>query len=85
MKLPELDEATQAAWNTPIQIQSFTVGEGVALLGTLQLALRHPGFRARPTAKWIEEFARALQKAIVSKAPKLAFLCEAGWNKRFDV
>lgn len=84
MKQPQpLDEKTAAQCELPVEIKINTM-QALALLGTCQLALRHPGFAKRPTSKWIDAFARDLQKLITTNAPGLAFLCDAGWNKRFD-
>ena len=58
--------------------------EAVGLLGTLQLALRHPEFKKRPTGKWIKTFAEQLEHAIVEKDHSLAMVCAAGWLKKFD-
>lgn len=81
--LPHFSPQLIEQMKQPITMQ-IDVTEALGLLGTLQLALRHPVFKKRPTAKFIEAFARSLQETIVKKAPGLEFLCEAGWKEEFD-
>lgn len=78
-----LDEITKQQCEQEITM-TLKVYEALGLLATLQLALRHPNFHRQPTAVWIKQYAEDLQKQIVSKAPKLRFLCDAGWNPKFD-
>jgi hypothetical protein len=81
--LPPLNPVTAEQMKLPIEMH-IDVLEGLSLLGALQLSLRHPNFKKTTTAKFIDAFARSLQETIVKKAPGLEFLCEAGWNERFD-
>lgn len=78
-----LDEQTKAAMEMPITVQ-MEVLDAVSLIGALQLVLRHPEFRKRPTAKFVEGWTRQLQEHI-SLTPVLAELLELGWNPAFDV
>ena len=78
-----LDKKTERDMEKPLRIE-IKVSEGLALLSTLQLAMRHPDFKKTPTYQWIDAFAHSLQKGITDLAPGLTFLCEAGWNERFD-
>ncbi len=53
-------------------------------IGTSQLALRHPAFKKRPTARFAKQFGEDLEKEIVRLDPKLAMAAAAGWNPKFD-
>jgi hypothetical protein len=57
----------------------------VVLLGVVQLALRHPGVRGRPSEGVAREFARQIEERIVAIAPALKEICAAGWDPRADV
>ncbi len=81
--MPPLDRQTTLDMEKPLRIEMKT-SEGLALLATLQLALRHPEFKKKPTAQWIKMFADGLQKGICQQAPGLTFLCDAGWKEEFD-
>ena len=78
-----LDAETQEQCKQIITI-TIPVTEALGLLGTIQLALRHPQFAQKPTAQWAKRFGESLSEEITSKAPKLKFLCDAGWHKKFD-
>lgn len=81
--LPPLDNETLEQMKQPLRLE-LTMADGLALLATMQLALRHPKFKKTPTAASMDILARSIQKALSDRVPKIAMLCEAGWNERFD-
>jgi hypothetical protein len=68
-------------------VQIVLPGEqAFALLATLQLALRHPGFVARggPTYQIAMSIAEALERDLAT-TPRLKMAVAAGWHSKFDV
>src|SRR5271169_4810799 len=62
----------------------FNEASLIALVGTLQLALRHPKFAQGPTAAWVRQFAHDLIKSIPEDRPYLKKVAEMGFNTSFD-
>jgi len=67
---------------TPVQIE-VDLAIAIAVIANIQLAQRHPG-NTGAASKQAQDFARALQNAICTRIPKLAFVLEAGWNSEYD-
>lgn len=79
----ELQHVSTEQKELPVRIEINTM-QALGLLGTVQLALRHPRFPRQQTGIWARRFAQDLQGQIVKNAPGLAFICDAGWQKDFD-
>lgn len=61
-----------------------TVFDLFRIVGTLQLAWRHPGLDDRQRDV-IERFARQLQEQMTSpETPEIALVLEQGWNREYD-
>jgi hypothetical protein len=55
-----------------------------AVLGNLQLALRHPGNKG-PSTTIVRAFADLIQRALTDVNSDLGRVCERGWHSCFDV
>jgi len=67
----------------PIHI-SLNGLEALMVLGSLQLACRHPAYQGM-TRDFIDQFARGLAERLSVIGPEIAAICEAGFNPEFDV
>ncbi len=74
-------EALRAAPLTPIMVSGVDM---LCLLGSLQLALRHPKHTG-PLSQVARVFAEELEKRIIEAAPGFKAVCAAGWNPDYDV
>lgn len=74
-------ELLMAAPLTPIMISGPDM---LCLLGTIQLALRHPKNNG-PSSQVARVFAEQLEKRIVEASPGMAELCKAGWDPAMDM
>jgi len=61
----------------------YTVIQAMELLGTLQLALRHPANRG-PISSYISELAFHLEMFLCECGAATRRLCAAGWNPEED-
>ena len=61
----------------------FTLPQAMGLLGTLQLAMRHPKFNG-PTSETMRNLANVLEAGLHNCGPATARLCELGWNPEED-
>ena|ERR1700737_1687507 len=58
---------------------------GWAVLGFLQLGLRHEGTQAMAIRAMVERFARSLQKSVAPPGSELCHLAEKGWNFDYEL
>ncbi len=84
MPTPDLKALTQAMQASgPIMIEVDPIYLFV-LVGTVQLALRHPGNRGH-SADLAREAATAFQQRLGEIDPAIAIALEQGWHPEFDV
>jgi hypothetical protein len=69
----------------PLIKLDLTVQKAMELVATIQLALRHPGYREHDIAAHMALFAVSLETEIVRQAPELAPVLAAGWDPSQDV
>jgi hypothetical protein len=69
---------------TPEVTVTLGVGETVTLIGVIQLALRHPLYRERPSAKGVENICRMLIDGLASRDERIRPMLEMGFDERFD-
>jgi hypothetical protein len=69
--------------DNPVIVLSLGVVPTLALLGAVQLALRHAAFRGRPTHALVEEIGRRLHDSL-RPFPEIEKAAAAGWNPVFD-
>jgi hypothetical protein len=62
----------------------LTPAQAMALLGTIQLALRHPA-NVGPTARAMRDLALMIENWLQDCGPAVKKLCELGWNPDEDV
>ena len=89
MALDNLQLATAAndemlARNSSSLQLELTAIEAIALIGQLQLALRHPANRG-PAAELIRTLAKALEEFLSKCGPATAEICRRGWDPEHDV
>jgi hypothetical protein len=65
-----------------ITVQYNTI-QALGLLGTLQLALRHPRLEG-PTSRYMRELATHLEMFLAECGPATKRLCACGWNPEDD-
>lgn len=58
--------------------------EAMEVVGTIQMALRHPAYRQHDIAAHMALFAVSLETEIVRLFPDLAPILAAGWDVRHD-
>ena len=62
----------------------YSVVQAMGLLGTLQLALRHPK-NTGATSRYMRELARHIEAFLSECGPATARLCKLGWDQAEDV
>jgi predicted fused transcriptional regulator/phosphomethylpyrimidine kinase len=67
----------------PVQIE-MSKADVFALIGTVQLAGRHPNAKDSPSIQASLGLARQLIDAIAANDPDLRMLCNMGFEKQFD-
>jgi hypothetical protein len=67
----------------PIKLD-LSAQEAIEIVGTIQLALRHPAYRQHDIAAHMALFAVSLETEIVRLAPELAPVLAAGWDPSQD-
>jgi len=80
----QISQALAALDQLPIVELTMDPMTAWCVLGSLQLALRHPGHKGA-SAKIAERFARAIQASIAPPGTELGRLAERGWHAVFDV
>ncbi len=68
-------------WEVPVILDMTHL---FVVIGTLQLALRHPQFRRTPSAKSVRQIIDQLISAIPDNCPASKELARLGDNPRFD-
>ena len=76
-------EDLRAFGDRPIVTLELTGLQALCLLGTIQLACRHPG-NTGPTRRIVETWARAELQPAVSLTPALTRIAEMGWDPECD-
>lgn len=81
--MPDLDPVTLAQMEEKLRLE-LTVLEALSLLGTLQLALRHPEFRKQPTAGLDRCIRPRPPKSHRRQSPQDRPPLRRRWHKAFD-
>jgi hypothetical protein len=71
--------AAQEVKNAPVVKLTIDVNTAMVIVGALQLALRHPGFAAKPSAKAAKGVAVEIGRQISQIGPNMAEMVALGW------
>lgn len=63
----------------------MSVSQALSIIGTIQLASRHPSAGLSPSIQEAFRFARHLQDRVADRSPELGKFLERGWHRVFDV
>lgn len=74
-------EALPADWAVPVHLDMVSL---MCVIGTLQVALRHPEFRRRPTAAAVQQIIDQLISGIPENCPATRELARLGNNPAYD-
>jgi hypothetical protein len=77
----EMRENLPPGWELPIRLDMTNL---FVVIGTLQLAMRHPQFRKTPSAKAVREIIDRLIGGIPENCPASKELARLGDNPKFD-
>jgi hypothetical protein len=69
---------------TPHVAFNLGVGETVVLISTIQLALRHPGYRERSSSKVAANICHMLIEGLAARDERIRPILEMGFDERFD-
>lgn len=69
-------------WILPVHLDMFSL---MTVIGTLQLAMRHPEFRKRPTAAAVRQIIDQLIAGIPEQCPATRELVRLGDNPDYDL
>lgn len=76
--------AAKIDWQRPVIIE-IDLTHMIGIIGLLQLALRHPEARKRPTAKMVERFVLNLIEQIDPEHGETWKLLQRGFNPNWDM
>lgn len=77
-------EADMLSWGERPLVIDLDITSALAICGALQLALRHPGFAARPSAKQVRAVVNSIEQQIPAEFTGLKKLITLGFHQRFD-
>lgn len=77
-------DADMIAWGERPLVVDMDLTTALAVCGALQLALRHPGFAARPSAAQVRAVVNGIEQQIPAEFPGIKNLIRLGFHQRFD-
>jgi hypothetical protein len=77
-------ESEMKAWGERPLVIEVDIAGALVFCGAMQLALRHPGFAARPSSKLCREIVMELADQVPEDFPALRELIRLGFHQRFD-
>lgn len=80
----DLARCVELLGNAPIVYLEIDAFSAFALVGTMQLALRHPG-NVGHVAERMRDLARSIQEMLGKIDPLVERMCERGWHSCFDM
>ncbi|MDE2101104.1 MAG: hypothetical protein KGL39_27905 [Patescibacteria group bacterium] len=78
-------KAEMERWGERRIVADMDITTLLAMTGALQLALRHPGFSARPSATAVRDLVLQFIEQIPADYPAIRELMRLGFHPRFDV